>query len=69
MPTEPKGPVPPIIGTVFIIRIGKSVLAFLIGVLFRQPVGTALTISASLAQIGEGVLHARRNFGIRVTVD
>ncbi len=43
----------PIIGTVFIILIGKSVLAFLIGVLFRQPVGTALTISASLAQIGE----------------
>jgi CPA2 family monovalent cation:H+ antiporter-2 len=43
----------PVIGTVFIILIGKSVLAFLIGVLFRQPVGTSLTISASLAQIGE----------------
>ncbi len=43
----------PVIGTVFIILIGKSVLAFLICVLFRQPVGTALTISASLAQIGE----------------
>jgi CPA2 family monovalent cation:H+ antiporter-2 len=43
----------PVIATVFIIVIGKSALAFLIGVLFKQPVGTALTISASLAQIGE----------------
>jgi CPA2 family monovalent cation:H+ antiporter-2 len=43
----------PVIATVFIIVIGKSALAFLIGVLFKQTVGTALTISASLAQIGE----------------
>jgi CPA2 family monovalent cation:H+ antiporter-2 len=43
----------PVIATVFIILIGKSVLAFIIGLLFRQPVGTALTISASLSQIGE----------------
>ncbi len=42
-----------VLGTVFIIVIGKSAFAFLIGVLFRQPVGTSLTISASLAQIGE----------------
>ena len=43
----------PVLATVFIILIGKSVLAFLIVVAFKRPVGTALTISASLAQIGE----------------
>ncbi|MDB5540865.1 MAG: potassium-efflux system protein [Devosia sp.] len=43
----------PVLATVFIIVIGKSVLAFLIVVAFRRPVATALTISASLAQIGE----------------
>ncbi|RYE48770.1 MAG: sodium:proton antiporter [Hyphomicrobiales bacterium] len=43
----------PVLGTVFIIIFGKSVLAFLIVVAFKRPVGTALTISASLAQIGE----------------
>src|SRR5690606_30670477 len=43
----------PILATVFIIVIGKSVLAYFIVTLFRRAVGTALTISASLAQIGE----------------
>jgi CPA2 family monovalent cation:H+ antiporter-2 len=43
----------PLIGTLFIIIIGKSVAAFLIVLAFRHPLGTALTISASLAQIGE----------------
>jgi CPA2 family monovalent cation:H+ antiporter-2 len=43
----------PLIATVFIIVIGKSVAAFLIVIAFRHPVATALTISASLAQIGE----------------
>ncbi|MCA1455567.1 Kef family K(+) transporter [Bradyrhizobium sp. BRP22] len=43
----------PLIGTLFIITIGKSVAAFLIVLAFRHPVSTALTISASLAQIGE----------------
>jgi CPA2 family monovalent cation:H+ antiporter-2 len=43
----------PIIATLFIIVIGKSVAAFLIVLAFRYPVATALTISASLAQIGE----------------
>lgn len=43
----------PMLGVLFIILIGKSVAAFLIVRLFRHPVGTALTISASLAQIGE----------------
>ncbi|HEY9012964.1 MAG TPA: YbaL family putative K(+) efflux transporter, partial [Devosia sp.] len=43
----------PLLATLFIILIGKSILAFMIVLAFRQPVGTALTISASLAQIGE----------------
>jgi CPA2 family monovalent cation:H+ antiporter-2 len=43
----------PVLATLFIILIGKSVAAFLIVLVFRHPVGTALTISASLAQIGE----------------
>ncbi|MBD8067138.1 cation:proton antiporter [Devosia sp. PTR5] len=43
----------PVLATVFIIVIGKSVAAYGIVLLFRRPVSTALTISASLAQIGE----------------
>jgi monovalent cation:H+ antiporter-2, CPA2 family len=43
----------PVLGTVFIIVIGKSVAAFVIVLAFRKTIGTALTISASLAQIGE----------------
>jgi len=43
----------PIVVTLFIIVFGKSLAAFLIVVLFRHPAMTALTISASLAQIGE----------------
>ena len=43
----------PILATLFIIVVGKSVAAFLIVVAFGHPIGTALTISASLAQIGE----------------
>jgi len=43
----------PVLATVFIIVIGKSLAAFAIVLLFKRPVGTALTISASLAQIGE----------------
>ncbi|MFH0297287.1 YbaL family putative K(+) efflux transporter [Bradyrhizobium sp. 31Argb] len=43
----------PLIATIFIITIGKSVAAFFIVLAFRHPVSTALTISASLAQIGE----------------
>jgi CPA2 family monovalent cation:H+ antiporter-2 len=38
---------------VAIIVIGKSVAAFLIVLAFRYPLNTALTVSASLAQIGE----------------
>jgi CPA2 family monovalent cation:H+ antiporter-2 len=43
----------PLIATIFIIVIGKSLAAFLIVLLFKKPVATALTISASLGQIGE----------------
>ena len=43
----------PVLLTVLIIVIGKSVAAFAIVALFRYPVATSLTISASLAQIGE----------------
>ena len=43
----------PILATVFIIVFGKSIAAYVIVVAFKHPVGTALMISASLAQIGE----------------
>jgi CPA2 family monovalent cation:H+ antiporter-2 len=36
-----------------IIIVGKSLAAFLIVLVFRYPLNTALTVSASLAQIGE----------------
>jgi CPA2 family monovalent cation:H+ antiporter-2 len=42
----------PILATLLIIISGKAVIAFLIVVLFRYPLGIALTIAASLAQIG-----------------
>ncbi|MBX9934842.1 MAG: Kef family K(+) transporter [Methylobacterium sp.] len=43
----------PVLATVGIIVVGKSIAALLIVLVFRHPLGTALTISASLAQIGE----------------
>ncbi|RCL01013.1 MAG: CPA2 family [Candidatus Tokpelaia sp. JSC188] len=43
----------PLFATLLIIIVGKSFAAFLIVRIFRHPVGTSLTISASLAQIGE----------------
>ncbi|MCO5129530.1 MAG: Kef family K(+) transporter [Xanthobacteraceae bacterium] len=43
----------PLLGTLFIILFGKSFAAFAIVRLFGHPTSTALTISASLAQIGE----------------
>lgn len=42
-----------VLATLLIIVIGKSVAAFLIVKAFRKPTHTALTISVSLAQIGE----------------
>jgi CPA2 family monovalent cation:H+ antiporter-2 len=43
----------PVLATLFIILFGKSILAFLIVIAFGKPASMALTISASLAQIGE----------------
>jgi CPA2 family monovalent cation:H+ antiporter-2 len=43
----------PVLATLLIIVLGKSVAAYAIVRLFRYPPSTALTISASLAQIGE----------------
>jgi monovalent cation:H+ antiporter-2, CPA2 family len=42
-----------VLATFLIIVVGKSVAAFAIVRLFKHPTGTALTISVSLAQIGE----------------
>ncbi|WP_341894710.1 cation:proton antiporter [Ferrovibrio terrae] len=46
---EPLG----VLAVVLIIVFGKSLAAFLIVLAFRHPLTTALTVSASLAQIGE----------------
>jgi CPA2 family monovalent cation:H+ antiporter-2 len=43
----------PVLAALAIVMIGKSAAAFLIVIAFRRPKATALTISASLAQIGE----------------
>jgi CPA2 family monovalent cation:H+ antiporter-2 len=43
----------PLLGTILIVLVGKSVAAYAIVRLFGHSRGTALTISASLAQIGE----------------
>ena len=42
-----------VITVVAIILLGKSLAAFFLVLLFRYPLNTALTVSASLAQIGE----------------
>jgi len=42
-----------LIATVATIILGKSIAAFLIVLAFRHPLKTALTVAASLAQIGE----------------
>jgi CPA2 family monovalent cation:H+ antiporter-2 len=42
-----------VVGTLFIILIGKGIIGYLTIVGLKRPAGTALTISASLAQIGE----------------
>jgi monovalent cation:H+ antiporter-2, CPA2 family len=43
----------PMVATLLIIVVGKSLAAFVIVIAFRHPLATALMISASLAQIGE----------------
>jgi CPA2 family monovalent cation:H+ antiporter-2 len=42
-----------LLGVLGIIIVGKSLAALVIVVVFRYPIGTALTVAASLAQIGE----------------
>jgi CPA2 family monovalent cation:H+ antiporter-2 len=42
-----------VLAVVLIIIVGKSVAAFFLVLALRYPLGTALTVSASLAQIGE----------------
>jgi len=42
-----------VLAVVAVIVLGKSAAAFLIVLVFRYPLGTALTVAASLAQIGE----------------
>ncbi len=42
-----------VLAVVLIIIVGKSVAAFILVLALRYPLGTALTVSASLAQIGE----------------
>jgi CPA2 family monovalent cation:H+ antiporter-2 len=42
-----------VLAVLLVIVVGKSFAAFVIVLLFRYPVATALTVSASLAQIGE----------------
>ncbi|MFT3736939.1 MAG: YbaL family putative K(+) efflux transporter [Rhodocyclaceae bacterium] len=42
-----------VLGVVAIIMLGKTLAAFLLVLAFRYPLNTALTVSASLAQIGE----------------
>jgi monovalent cation:H+ antiporter-2, CPA2 family len=50
-----------------IIIFGKSLAAFVIVLLFRYPLNTALTVSASLAQIGE-FSFILANFGVSLGV-
>ena len=42
-----------VVAVLLVILVGKSLAAFLIVLVFRYPLRTALTVSASLAQIGE----------------
>ena len=53
--------------TVLIIVVGKSVAAYAIVRLFRHPHGTAMTVAASLAQIGEfSFILAALGVGLKV---
>ena len=42
-----------LLATLFIVLVGKSAAAFAIVLLFRYPAGVAMTIAASLSQVGE----------------
>src|SRR5437870_4981621 len=56
-----------VITVVLIIIFGKSLAAFFLVLLFRYPLNTALTVSASLAQIGE-VSFILANLGVSLGV-
>lgn len=57
----------PILATLAIIVIGKSLAAFVIVIAFGYPLATALVISASLAQIGEfSFILAELGFGLKL---
>jgi CPA2 family monovalent cation:H+ antiporter-2 len=43
----------PILATFLIVTVGKSLPPFAIAMIFRRPMSTAVTMAASLAQIGE----------------
>jgi CPA2 family monovalent cation:H+ antiporter-2 len=43
----------PILATFLIVTVGKSLPPFAIALIFRRPMATAVTMAASLAQIGE----------------
>jgi CPA2 family monovalent cation:H+ antiporter-2 len=43
----------PVVATILIILVGKSMLAFFIVLAFRMPVATAIAVAVSLAQVGE----------------
>jgi len=56
-----------VLAVVLIIVLGKSLAAFLIVLSFRKSVATALTISASLAQIGEfSFILAELGVGLKI---
>ncbi|WFP64885.1 YbaL family putative K(+) efflux transporter [Mesorhizobium sp. WSM4904] len=60
----------PILATLAIIVIGKSLAAFVIVIAFRYPIATALMISASLAQIGEfSFILAELGVGLKLLPD
>jgi CPA2 family monovalent cation:H+ antiporter-2 len=42
-----------VLSTALVIMVGKSIAAFAVVLLLRQPLNSGLTVSASLAQIGE----------------
>ena len=42
-----------VLATLFIVLVGKTVIGFFLVIALKRPVSSALTISASLAQIGE----------------
>src|SRR5690606_4895959 len=58
----------PVLGTVLVIMVGKPALAFMVLIAVRHSAGTALTVAASLAQIGEfSFILAALGVGLAIT--